>query len=362
MSKTVLITGSSGLVGSACVRHFDRLGWAVRGIDNGGRRDFFGPDGDVRANLARLAADCPNFVNLPADVRNGNSLRYLVERVRPGLVIHAAAQPSHDLAASDPLLDFAVNAQGTLNLLEAVRQYAPDAAFVFLSTNKVYGDAPNRLPLVELATRYDFPAREDYARPEEDFDPHRDALVADQGIDEGMSLDQSLHSLFGVSKAAADLYVQEYGRYFGLKTCCLRAGCLTGGAHAGAVQHGFLAYLARCVREGRPYTVYGHKGKQVRDQLHARDVARACELFAADPRCGEVYNLGGGRANSVSVLEAIDALEQATGESLEWTYDETPRKGDHVVWLSDTSKFRSHYPDWSVTTSLAEIIEELAGA
>ncbi len=340
-----LVTGSSGLVGSECVRHFAALGWEVHGLDNNGRADFFGRAGDTAPNLARLRADVPAFVHHKADVRDRHAVALLVRELRPDLVIHAAAQPSHDLAASRPFADFEVNAAGTLNLLEAARAHAPEAAFVYLSTNKVYGDAPNELPVSESRTRFE----------------HRRGLYEWEGFDETLRVDASTHSLFGCSKLAADLYVQEYGRYFGMNTACFRCGCLTGGAHAGAEQHGFLAYLAECCRAGRPYTVYGHKGKQVRDQLHAHDVARACEEFYKSPRSGEVYNLGGGRANSVSVLEAIGLLEAATGRELRWEYADRPRKGDHIVYVSDTTKFRSHYPGWTVTRSLADIVRELAG-
>jgi CDP-paratose 2-epimerase len=347
---TVLITGSSGLVGSACVRHFDALGWKVYGLDNNQRLAFFGADGDTDDNAARLARECRNFTGFDVDIRAGKWLAGVVRNLHPDLVIHAAAQPSHDYAAAHPFEDFEVNAFGTLNLLEAVRQHVPYAVFVFLSTNKVYGDAPNLAELEELPTRWDFKS----------FHwPGAGSFLA-EGIDEICPVDQSTHSLFGCSKLAADLYVQEYGRYFGLRTCCLRCGCLTGSAHAGTEQHGFLAYLARCVREGRPYTIYGYKGKQVRDQLHAHDVARACEEFCNAPRAGEVYNLGGGRANSISVLEAIDAFQQATGKVLDYQYVDEPRKGDHVVWISDCRKFRSHFPGWQVTRSLGDIVAELS--
>ncbi len=339
---TVLVTGSSGLVGSACVRHFDALGWVTHGLDNHARAHYFGPDGDVTPTTKRLVESCRHFTSHYGDVRSRRVIDDLFFDHRFDAVVHAAAQPSHDHAATDPRLDFEVNAVGTLNLLEAARFHSPRAAFVFLSTNKVYGDNPNRASLVELSTRYDLAVGTGF-----------------HGFDETLDVDQTTHSLFGCSKLAADMYVQEYGRYYGLPTCCLRAGCLTGGGQAGAVQHGFLAYLARCCKEGRPYTVFGHKGKQVRDQLHADDVARACELFIREPRTAETYNLGGGRGNSVSVLEAIELLEQATGKQLDWRYEDKPRRGDHCVYYSDTRKFRSHYPDWSVTRSLESIVEEL---
>lgn len=344
---TLFVTGSSGLVGSECVRHFAALGWIVHGADNNLRQTFFGKDGDTSPNLKRLRADVPGFVHHVCDVRNRYGMAVLVGDLRPDLIIHAAGQPSHDLAANQTFVDFDVNAGGTLNLLEAVRHESPGSAFCFLSTNKVYGDAPNYFPdFFEGETRHD-------TDPDEHW----------RGFDEGsVDIDQSTHSLFGVSKLAADLYTQEYGRYFGLKTVAFRCGCLTGGAHAGAEQHGFLAYLAKCCREGFPYTVYGYKGKQVRDQLHGVDVARACEEFYKCPRPGEVYNLGGGRENSVSVLEAIDLVETATGKKLSWTYVDEPRKGDHVCWITDTGKFCSHYPDWDVSRDLAAIIAELCGS
>lgn len=341
----VLVTGSSGLIGSACVRHYAAAGWAVHGADNNQRRDFFGPDGDTSANLAALRAAAPRFEHHPLDIRDRDGVRRLVADVRPDLLIHAAAQPSHDLAASRPFDDFEVNATGTLNLLEAVRRHAADAVFCFMSTNKVYGDAPNELPLVETDTRWE------YARPED---------VG--GVREDMRIDRSTHSLFGVSKTAADLMVQEYGRYFGLRTGCFRGGCLTGAAHAAAELHGFLAYLVRCAAEGRKYRVLGYKGKQVRDNLHAADVCRAFDAFYRNPRPGEVYNLGGGRDNSVSILEAIGLVERAVGKKLDWEYVDKPRVGDHVCYISDLTKFRGHYPDWRVTMSLPAVVDEMARA
>jgi CDP-paratose 2-epimerase len=305
------------------------------------RREFFGADGDTSWNLDALRRDCPGFRHLSIDIRDREAVDRLFAGQRVDLVIHCAAQPSHDLAARMPQVDFEVNAVGTLNLLEAVRRYAPEAIFIFLSTNKVYGDLPNRMPLAELPTRYD------YAR-EEDF----------HGVDERMSIDQSTHSLFGVSKAAADLLVQEYGRYFGLKTGIFRGGCLTGSAHSGAELHGFLNYLVKCFVRGRPYTIYGYQGKQVRDNLHGADVVRAFEAFYEHPRPGEVYNIGGGRSNSVSILEAIDRLEQMTGKRLQRVYREEPRKGDHICYISDLRKLQAHYPGWSVTRDLEFILKE----
>jgi CDP-paratose 2-epimerase len=343
--KSVLVTGSAGLVGSACVRHFAARGWKTSGVDNDARAEFFGPAASTGPNLTRLCRDVPGYRHHAADVRYVAPVFAAVREARPTLIVHAAAQPSHDYAADHAHADFGVNAVGTLNLLEAARRHAPEAAFVFLSTNKVYGDAPNGRRYAELPWRYDCAALgEDW-----------------RGFDETLSVDQCAHSLFGCSKLAADVLVQEYGRAFGMPTACFRAGCLTGGDHAGAEQHGFLAYLARCCKGGKRYTVYGYKGKQVRDQLHAADVASACEAFANVPRAGAVYNLGGGRENSVSVLEAIDVVERAAGKRLDWAYADRPRRGDHVVWISDTRKFRKDYPEWEVTRSLADIVAELCG-
>ncbi len=340
--KRALVTGSSGLVGSAAVAHFDRSGWRVHGIDNNLRRDFFGPDGDTSANLERLTRNTRHFEHLALDIRDRVKVAQLVARVRPALVIHCAAQPSHDLARERVFDDFDINAVGTLNLLEATREYCPDAPFIFMSTNKVYGDAPNGKPLQELDTRFDFAREEDH-----------------HGIDETCPVDGSLHSLFGASKLAADVLVQEYGRYFGMPTVCFRAGCLTGGAHAGAELHGFLAYLARAVLEGRHYRIYGYGGKQVRDNLHAEDVCLAFEAFAEAPRAAAVYNLGGGRQNSISVLEAITRLEALIGRRLETTQVEEPRRGDHICYISDLRRFRTDYPAWTPTRDLDDILNEL---
>jgi CDP-paratose 2-epimerase len=342
MILTVLITGSAGLIGSEAVRHFSALGWRVHGVDNNLRADFFGPDGDTTWNLERLRESCPDYRHHAIDIRDRAAVLNLLSEVPADLIVHAAAQPSHDLAAKRPFDDFDVNAVGTLNLLEATRRYRPEAGFAFLSTNKVYGDAPNELPLVELATRWE------YARPE-DF----------HGISEQCRIDQSKHSLFGASKVAADVLVQEYGRYFGMKTMCLRGGCLTGAAHSGAELHGFLAYLARCVVEGRPYRVYGYKGKQVRDNIDARDVCRLIERFHSEPKVGAVYNIGGGRSNSVSMLEAITRLEALAGRKLNWSYVDEPRSGDHICYISDLRKLMSDFPGWRVEVSLDSILEDI---
>jgi CDP-paratose 2-epimerase len=338
----LLVTGSSGLIGSEVVAHFCDQGWDVYGIDNNQRADFFGPSGDTRWNQRRLEAQYDRFRHWEIDIRDREAVLGCVKALRPALIVHTAAQPSHDLAASRPFDDFDTNAVGTMNLLEAARHCAPETVFVHMSTNKVYGDAPNELPLKEL------PSRWEYERPE-DF----------QGIDESMRIDRSKHSLFGASKVAADVMVQEYGRYFGMKTCCLRGGCLTGPNHSGVELHGFLSYLAQCNLEGRLYKLYGYKGKQVRDNIHAFDVVRFIDEFYHDPRCGEVYNLGGGRANSCSVLEAFERAEALSGRKMQYEYVEKNREGDHVCYISNLTKARTHYPHWDVTKSLDDIFEEV---
>jgi len=337
--RRALVTGSSGLIGSEMVAFLDARGWRVEGVDNNMRREFFGSDGDTSWNLERLRAiTSPRFTHHDLDIRDRVGLRELVARVKPALVVHCAAQPSHDLAARLPFADFEVNAVGTLNLLEAVREHAPEAPFAFMSTNKVYGNAPNELELVELETRFDYAS----------------AMFRD-GIGETMRIDATTHSLFGVSKASADLLVQEYGRYFGLPTVCFRGGCLTGRNHSAAELHGFLAYLARAVREGLPYQVYGYKGKQVRDNIHAYDVCTAIMAFAERPSSGSVYNLGGGRENSVSMIEAIARFEELYGRRLDWTYVDAPRRGDHICYISNTSRFRTDYPSWERRVGLDEL-------
>jgi CDP-paratose 2-epimerase len=337
----VLVTGSSGLIGSEAVAYFESLGAIVRGIDNNLRADFFGPSGDTTWNLRRLQEQCPRFTHHHTDIRNRADVLEIMEEFRPDMVIHAAAQPSHDLAAERPFDDFEVNAVGTLNLLEATRRFAGDAAFIHMSTNKVYGDAPNRMPLVESDRRYD------YARPE-DWD----------GVDESMTIDQSLHSVFGASKVAGDVMAQEYGRYFGLNTCIFRGGCLTGSHHSGAQQHGFLNYLFRVAAEGKHYTIFGYKGKQVRDQIHSEDVVRAMHCFYQNPSPGSVYNLGGGRDNSASVLECIDLVQQISGRRLLWSYQEQERKGDHICYITNLARFRHDHPEWTIGWSLTRICED----
>lgn len=338
----VLVTGSSGLIGSEVVRHFDPQAEEIHGIDNNMRATFFGPEGDTNWNLARLKEETAHFVPHAIDIRDQNALFGLFSATRFDLVVHCAAQPSHDLAAKMPFDDFSVNANGTLNLLEATRRFCPEAVFIFTSTNKVYGDAPNEIKLKELESRWE-------------YDDPRYA----NGIDETMRIDQSLHSLFGASKVAADVLVQEYGRYFGLKTTCFRGGCLTGSRHSAVEIHGFLAYLVKCNIEKRLYKVYGHLGKQVRDNIHARDVALAMQRVYEKPRCGAVYNMGGGGANSVSILEAFDRVGQLTGIPMHATYVDEARKGDHICYYSDLSRFTRDYPGWSLTMSLDATLEDI---
>jgi CDP-paratose 2-epimerase len=340
---TVLVTGSSGLIGSEAVAWFDRLGWEVVGVDNNMRMVFFGPEGDTRWNLSRLQAHTRAFSHLDVDIRHRARILQLFKERRFSLVIHCAAQPSHDLAARMPFEDWDVNASGTVNLLEAARRYCPESPFILMSTNKVYGDAPNELPLRELETRYE------YARPE-DFD----------GISEAIRIDRCLHSLFGASKLAADIIAQEYGRYFQMPVGVFRGGCLTGSHHSGVALHGFLSYLVKAVVQGKPYTIFGYKGKQVRDNIHSYDVLQAFFEFYQHPRAGEVYNLGGGRANSVSVIEAIQKIERLTGRTLQIDYVEQPRRGDHICYISNLGKLRSHFPQWSLTRSLDDILAEMA--
>jgi CDP-paratose 2-epimerase len=340
--STALITGSNGLIGSEIVVHLDSRGWRVVGIDNNMRAEFFGPAGDTRWNQERLKRTCKDFTHRELDIRDREGVRALVEEIQPQLLVHTAAQPSHDLAASRPFEDFDVNAVGTLNLLEACRRTAPETVFVHMSTNKVYGDRPNTLPLVEKETRWD------YADPA-DWD----------GIDETMSLDGSQHSLFGASKVAADVMVQEYGRYFGLRTCCLRGGCLTGPNHSGVELHGFLSYLIRCNLEGREYSVFGYLGKQVRDNIHSYDVARCVELFYESPEAAVVFNLGGGRANSVSILEAFSKVEALTGIPMRWKYVDEARRGDHICYISDLGRLQSSLPAWELTKGIDDIFEEI---
>lgn len=340
--RTYLVTGSAGLIGSETARHFDSQGIRIVGVDNNMRLQFFGEDGDTTWQRRRLEHDCRHYRHADLDIRDRQAVFDLVAETRPDAIIHCAAQPSHDLAASIPFEDFTVNAGGTLNLLEAVRQYAAESPFVFVSTNKVYGDGPNFVDLVELDGRYDF-ADPAYA----------------EGISEDFGVDQTKHSLFGASKLAADIMVQEYGRYFGMPTVCFRGGCLTGTGHSGAQLHGYLSYLVKSVAEGRRYRIFGYKGKQVRDQIHSRDAVAAFEAYISAPsRPGAVYNLGGGKANSVSILESIARLEDLSGRRLDWTLDEASRIGDHIVYYTDLRRFRADYPVWTLSMSIDSIFEE----
>lgn len=341
----VLVTGAGGLIGSEAVAYYGGLGHAVTGLDNNMRREFFGPGGDVTWNLERLKASVATFRHLALDIRDRAALAELFAAQRFDLIVHCAAQPSHDKARDIPLLDFEVNALGTINLLEMARQHCPEAVFIHMSTNKVYGDAPNELPLVELSTRWD------YARPE-DHD----------GIDENLRIDQTTHSLFGASKTAGDVVAQEYGRYFGMPVGIFRGGCLTGPSHSGVELHGFLSYLVKVAVLGKPYTIFGYKGKQVRDNIHSYDVIQAFEAFARNPRPGEVYNLGGGRGNSVSMLEAIDLIERASGRKIAHRYEERNRIGDHICYISNLGKLQRDFPDWSITVGLEQMIEEMVAA
>jgi len=347
--SVALVTGSAGLIGSEAARFLVAQGLSVVGIDNDMRQYFFGPDGSTDWNRRLLERELRRYEHVSADIRDQDAIRRVFERFGRdiSLVIHAAAQPSHDWAAREPMTDFSVNATGTLVLLEAVRTCCPEAVFIFTSTNKVYGDTPNRLPLVEGATRWKLAS---------------DHPAAIDGIDESMSIDATLHSVFGASKVAADIMVQEYGRYFGLKTACFRGGCLTGPAHSGAELHGFLSYLVKCGVAGRRYTVFGYNGKQVRDNIHSNDLVRAFWRFFEQPRCGEVYNIGGGRFANCSMLEAIAMIEEMTGRRIDWTYSETNRIGDHIWWVSDIRKFMGHYPGWRIEYDLHRTVEEMIEA
>lgn len=338
----ILVTGSSGLIGSETVRYYDARGHEVVGVDNNLRAEFFGPGGDTGWSRDQLLKTTRRFRHLDLDIRNRDAVLALFEAERFDAVIHCAAQPSHDKAASIPFLDFEVNAVGTLNLLEANRQFSLAAPFIFLSTNKVYGDAPNNIRLKELDSRWEY-----------------DDPSYINGIPETLSVDQCKHSLFGASKLAADVMVQEYGQYFDMPTVCLRGGCLTGPAHSGVELHGFLSYLVKCNLERRPYTVYGYKAKQVRDNIHALDVSRFTESFIASPRSGAVYNIGGGKQNSISMLEAFAQVSQLSGIPMEWTYSDQNRIGDHICYYSDLTRIRADYPGWDLTKSLPQTLEEI---
>jgi CDP-paratose 2-epimerase len=343
--KTILITGSSGLIGSEVCVYFHDEGFRVHGVDNNERAAFFGPAGDTRWNQERLIKTLPRFTHHELDIRDRDGILKLVKTVRPNVLVHTAAQPSHDRAAAIPFDDFDINAVGTLNLLEAARRACPESPFIHMSTNKVYGDLPNTIRLKELPTRWDYD------------DPN-----FEHGIPETFSIDQSKHSVFGASKVAADIMVQEYGRYFGMPTCCLRGGCLTGPNHAGVELHGFLSYLVKCNQEGREYKVFGYQGKQVRDNIHSEDVAAFIFAFSKSPRCAGVYNLGGGKANSCSILEAFQMVEALTGKKQVSAYVDQNRIGDHICYYSDLRKMKADYPGWGITKSLDDILREIVNA
>ena len=343
--QKLLVTGSSGLIGSEVCTFFHKQGFEVHGVDNNQRAVFFGPQGDTRWNQSRLVADLEHFKHHEVDIRDREGILTLVDEVRPDVIIHTAAQPSHDRAAAIPFDDFDTNAVGTLNLLEANRRVNTDIPFIHMSTNKVYGDAPNNIKLKELETRWDY-----------DDDTYA------EGIPETFSIDQCKHSLFGASKVAADVMVQEYGRYFDMPSCCLRGGCLTGPNHTGVELHGFLSYLVKCNLEGREYKIFGYKGKQVRDNIHSEDVVRFMYEFYQNPRCGEVYNIGGGKNNSCSILEAFEIAAQFSGNKQEFVYLDDNRIGDHICYYSDLTKMKEHYPNWDITISLEETIGQIVDA
>jgi CDP-paratose 2-epimerase len=340
--KKLLVTGSSGLIGSEVCLHFAKIGWEINGIDNNQRAIFFGQNGDTRWNQNRLKESIKNFNHHELDIRDRNGVIELINLIKPDAIVHTAAQPSHDKAASIPFEDFDTNAVGTFNMLEATRQYSLDVPFVHMSTNKVYGDSPNEIPMIELEKRFDY----------------ADGIYKD-GIPETFRIDQTKHSLFGASKVSADISVQEYGRYFNMPTVCLRGGCLTGPNHTGVELHGFLSYLIKCNLEEKEYTIFGYKGKQVRDNIHSYDVARFIEEFIAAPRAAEVYNLGGGKNNTCSILEAFDIISNISGKKMRYKYDETSRIGDHICYYSDLKKMKAHYPNWEITKNLVDTFTEI---
>jgi CDP-paratose 2-epimerase len=349
MMDVCVVTGSSGLIGGEAVRFFAAKGMKVIGIDNDMRREFFGEEASTEWNRRILEQEVKGFENHHIDIRDSGAINKVFDHYGASicLVIHAAAQPSHDWAVRDPFKDFTVNANGTLVMLESTRRFCPEASFIFTSTNKVYGDHPNALPLIEHETRWEPDTRHPYS---------------EHGIDETMSIDQCKHSLFGASKVAADVMVQEYGRYFGMKTGVFRGGCLTGPAHSGAELHGFLSYLAKCAVTGTPYTVFGYKGKQVRDNIHAHDLINMFWHFFCKPRPGEVYNAGGSRHSNCSMMEAITLCEEITGRDMEVTYKDDNRIGDHIWYISDVRKFRRHYPDWEYEYGLHDILKQIITA
>lgn len=341
-NKKLLVTGASGLIGSEVCRHFAKLNWQIHGIDNNQRAVFFGTQGDTRWNQHNLQTTIPNYQHHELDIRDRENIIKLIAHIQPDAIVHTAAQPSHDRAADIPFEDFDTNAVGTFNLLEATRRYSTHIPFVHLSTNKVYGDAPNEIEMIELETRWDY-ADETYSN----------------GIPETFRIDQTKHSLFGASKVSADISVQEYGRYFNMPTACLRGGCLTGPNHTGVELHGFLSYLIKCNLEEKEYTVFGYKGKQVRDNIHSYDVARFIEEFINQPRIGEVYNIGGGKNNTCSILEAFDLITSFSGKPMKYKYSENNRIGDHICYYSDLRKMKNHYPNWDITKSLKDTVGEI---
>ena len=342
LSKKILVTGSSGLIGSEVCRHFAKLNWQINGLDNNQRAFFFGQQGDTRWNQKNLQDTISNYQHHEIDIRNRDAILKLIAELKPDAIVHTAAQPSHDKAAEIPFEDFDTNAVGTFNLLEATRRYSTQIPFIHMSTNKVYGDAPNEIEMVELDKRWDY-ANDDYAN----------------GIPENFRIDQTKHSLFGSSKVSADISVQEYGRYFNMPTVCLRGGCLTGPNHTGVELHGFLSYLIKCNLEEKEYTVFGYKGKQVRDNIHSYDVAKFIEEFIKAPRIGEVYNIGGGKNNTCSILEAFDLITSFSGKPMKYRYDEKNRIGDHICYYSDLRKIKSHYPNWDITKTLNDTVGEI---
>jgi len=344
--SNVIITGSSGLVGSEAVSFFCEKQFDVKGIDCDFRKYFFGEEASTDWKRKLLEEKFSRFEHSNIDIRDSNAIERIFDKYNSDidLVIHTAAQPSHDWAAKEPVVDFNINANGTLNLLESTRKYAPNAVFIYTSTNKVYGDTPNRLPLYDKKRRWEL---------------ENDHLFYEYGINEGMDIDNSVHSLFGVSKLSADLLVQEYGKYFGMKTACFRAGCITGPSHSSAQLHGFLAYLMKCAIIGKQYSIFGYKGKQVRDNIHCNDLVEAFYYFYKNPKLGEVYNIGGSRYSNCSILEAIDLCEEISGKKMKWIYEEKNRIGDHIWWISDIRKFKRHFPEWSLKYNVNDILIEL---
>ena len=340
--KILLVTGSAGLIGSEVCMYFANLGWKIYGLDNNKRLDFFGPSGDTKWNLERLRKDVPNYEHYSIDIRDRDEILALIPKIRPDAIVHAAAQPSHDKAASIPFDDFDINTVGTFNLLEATKRFNKNIPFVHFSTNKVYGDSPNRLKLKELETRYEF-----------------DDKNFINGIPETFTIDQSTHSLFGASKLAADIVVQEYGRYFDMPTVVLRGGCLTGPNHSGVKLHGFLSFLIKCNLSNQNYQIMGYKGKQVRDNIHSNDVASFIDEFIKNPRSGEVYNIGGGKKNTCSIIEAFELIYSLSGKSMNYSYCESNRIGDHICYYSDLSKINKHYPNWTIEKDLQQIFNDI---